>query len=137
MILKILDIPPFIIDRLRWKVCLDIATLCKKCFLQDHQGYLDLFPAIPDAWKKQKVSFKNFRSYGGVLVNAELEKGVMKKISLSIPRKMNIKIKNPFDTDKICVERGAIKEIVAVQDGFISLDAYRGRIKLQGCGEEI
>lgn len=109
----------------------------QEMLLQDHQGYLDLFPAIPDAWKKQKVSFKNFRSYGGVLVNAELEKGVMKKISLSIPRKMNVKIKNPFDTDKICVERGAIKEIVAVQDGFISLDAYRGRIKLQGCGEEI
>ena len=68
----------------------------QEMLLQDHQGYLDLFPAIPDAWKKQKVSFKNFRSYGGVLVNAELEKGVMKKISLSIHRKMNVKIKNPF-----------------------------------------
>lgn len=34
-------------------------------------GVIELFPAIPEKWKKQEISFKGFRGEKGILVSAK------------------------------------------------------------------
>ena len=103
----------------------------QEMILQDHQGYLHLFPAIPDSWKEKEVSFKNLRSYGGVLVSAKFEKGEVKKIVLTVPRKMNIILKNPFKSDKVCIGKNMKKKYLIDHDGLIKINACRGRIEVK------
>lgn len=51
--------------------------------LQDHLGYIDLFPAIPDEWKNNEVSFEKLRSRGGLLVSATIKNGSLTRLIIS------------------------------------------------------
>ena len=53
--------------------------------LQDHQGFIELFPAIPDEWKGRTVEFKNLRSRGGILISATLKNGEIEKLVVKSP----------------------------------------------------
>ena len=53
--------------------------------LQDHQGFIELFPAIPDEWKVRTVEFKNLRSRGGILISATLKNGEIEKLVVKSP----------------------------------------------------
>ena len=68
----------------------------QEMLLQEHQGYLHVFPAIPMDWLHEEVSFQNLRCYGGVMVSAVWTNGKTVKVELRIPRKMLICIKNTF-----------------------------------------
>ena len=59
-------------------------------FMQDHQGYIELFPSIPDEWKTRKIEFKNLRSRGGILISATLDKGEVKKLSIKSSKPCNV-----------------------------------------------
>lgn len=39
--------------------------------LQDHNGSIELFPAIPEEWRNRTVSFEKLRSRGGLTVSAK------------------------------------------------------------------
>ena len=53
--------------------------------LQDHQGYIELFPAIPDEWKSRGVAFKSLRSCGGLLISATLKNGEINSLEIKSP----------------------------------------------------
>ena len=42
----------------------------QEMLLQDHMGYIHLFPAIPAEWQGREISFTDLRARGGVLVSA-------------------------------------------------------------------
>ncbi len=68
--------------------------------LQDHEGSIELFPAIPQSWQNGKVSFKNLRSRGGLLVSAQFSMG-----------KITATIKSPnAQTIKICGKNVALNK---------------------------
>lgn len=48
--------------------------------LQDHTGEVELFPAVPDEWKKGAIEFRNLRSRGGLLFSAQLRNGNISKL---------------------------------------------------------
>ena len=73
----------------------------QEMLLQEHQGYIHLFPAIPDDWKNRKVSFRDLRSYGGVLVSAQMVGGEVFEIVFKTKRNVNIILKNPFTEGKV------------------------------------
>ena len=54
----------------------------QEMLLQEHQGYIHLFPAIPEDWKNRKISFRDLRSYGGVLVSATMKNGCCESLTL-------------------------------------------------------
>lgn len=87
--------------------------------LQDHAGYMHLFPAIPDEWKKREVLFKNLRSRGGVLVDAEFKNGNLKEFTLKSKKSVNVNLKNSFGADRLVLSDGDIIECSA--DGIFSL----------------
>ena len=54
--------------------------------MQDHTGEIELFPAIPDEWRKKSVEFKNLRARGGILISARMEKGIVNRLTIRAER---------------------------------------------------
>ena len=93
----------------------------QEMLLQEHQGYIHLFPAIPCEWQNKKLSFKSWRSYGGVLISAERNKGKVQTVEFTFPRAMQVKIKNTFGVSEIILAKGEKQVRVADKDGFFSI----------------
>ena len=71
----------------------------QEMLLQEHQGYIDLFPAIPEKWKK--ASFQNLRSYGGVLVSAQTQDGAVTAFSVRSEKPITVAVKNSFGKEEL------------------------------------
>ena len=95
-------------------------------FLQEHQGYIDLFPAVPDDWKK--ISFKRLRSYQGVLVSAEWKDGKIKKVVFESKRNVCVNLLNSFDGEVLTVKHAKTDKQIQVARGAITeLELRRGK----------
>ncbi len=64
--------------------------------LQSHQGYIEVFPAIPETWLSVGVSFENLRAVGAVLVSAAVRNGSTRYVCLQTKQPKTLKLKNPF-----------------------------------------
>jgi alpha-L-fucosidase 2 len=97
----------------------------QEMLLQEHQGYLDIFPAIPQEWKKFHFAFKNLRSYNGVLVSAKWQEGRVLNIELKASKETEICLKNCFENEYIYLK---------AKDGVHRLQAQKGYfyVKLEG-----
>ena len=60
--------------------------------LQDHQGCIELFPAIPDEWRSRGVVFKNLRSRGGLLISAMFLNGEINTLEVKSPNETSVVI---------------------------------------------
>ena len=60
--------------------------------LQDHQGCIELFPAIPDEWRSRGVVFKNLRSRGGLLISATFLNGEINTLEVKSPNETSVVI---------------------------------------------
>ena len=67
----------------------------QEMLLQECNGYLELFPAIPLEWN-ENATFKKLRTYGGVLISAKIRNGVIKDICAIAKKETVIRIKNNF-----------------------------------------
>lgn len=56
------------------------ASALQELLFRSEQGMMELFPAIPDGWREQKIRFTSLRGEGGVLVSARWEKGVVTEL---------------------------------------------------------
>jgi alpha-L-fucosidase 2 len=63
----------------------------QEMLLQSHEGYIDLFPAVPDDWKN--IGFDQFRTKEGVLVSAQKSEGNIKSVTIKADVDVNIKMK--------------------------------------------
>lgn len=97
----------------------------QEMLLQEHQGYLDIFPAIPRDWEKAHFSFKNLRSYNGVLVSAKWKGGRILNIELKASKETEIYLKNCFEAEYIYIK---------TKEGVQRLQAKKGyfHVKLEG-----
>ena len=94
--------------------------------LQDHQGYVHLFPAIPAEWKQRNISFEKLRSVNGILISAKCQKGALKEVTLQAPRPLSICLKNTFGVGQVCVDG----QIVEEKDGYFTLSLKKGKTKI-------
>ncbi len=104
----------------------------QEMLLQEHQGYLHFFPALPDEWKGETLAFKRWRSYGGVIVSAEYRGGKVANAELRLPRKMQVRIKNTFAAKVLQIRQGKRTWQVVDCDGFFTVEAGRGTVVLRG-----
>lgn len=98
----------------------------QEMLMQEHQGYLHLFPAVPEAWQERKISFERLRSYGGVLVSATASGGCLEKVTLELPKPMELKLKNTFKGTRICVQSPNEKQIIPCQNDIFALSLPAG-----------
>ena len=94
--------------------------------IQDHQGYIHLFPAIPDEWKGNKIKFNKFRTCGGLIISAEYNK---EKISIvfNSDKERSIKILNNFNIDQIIVSNNDKQYAIKAQDGYFNISLSKGK----------
>jgi len=116
------------------EACFAFCDAMQETLLQEQQGYVYLFPAVPE--KMQSASFKNFRTYGGVLVDAVYYDGYSKSVTFKAKTQRNIKIKNTFHSNKICVETRLGKNYIECPCGDIfEVKLHRGATKIY-CAED-
>jgi alpha-L-fucosidase 2 len=60
--------------------------------LQSHDGFIDLLPAIPDAWKSSG-SVKGLKARGNYTVSMSWKDGKVKEYTISSPKPSNVKIR--------------------------------------------
>lgn len=90
----------------------------QEMLLQNHQGYLDLFPAVPTDWK-QRASFRHLRVYGGILVSAELKEGAVRSLTLEGGKGQKVYIKNTFEYSELMIYTNGKAAPVSVKYGEI------------------
>ncbi len=93
----------------------------QEMLLQEHQGYIHVFPAIPTSWKKGKIAFTDLRSYGGVLVSAEMKDGILQRIILKSKKPRQVFVKNTFAVSKIVIKN---------KTGICSMECAKGKMLL-------
>lgn len=94
------------------------ADVLQKMLLQCEDNKIELFPAVPDEWLEQRVSFDTFRADRGLLISAVLDKG--KVVSLSLKPAFDGEVflrKNKKSTDLI----RRMEEAVPVDEDWIKL----------------
>lgn len=104
----------------------------QEMLLQEHQGYIHLFPAIPDDWVERELSFENLRSYGGLLISA-VKKGGTISMSVRAPKTTLIRVKNVFGVVQVCVESKNRSWIAKEKDDMFEIKIKRGTTVIKPC----
>ncbi len=103
----------------------------QEMLLQEHNGYIEVFPATPEEWA-EKASFKKLRSYQGVLVSATLKDGVTQKALLESKKAVVVKVLNNFGSDMLCVKENGKERIAEVKQGeCFELCLQRGKTEIK------
>lgn len=72
----------------------------QELMIKDRRGYVELFPALPDAWKD--ISFK-LAIYGGMVVECKLKDKKVEFLSINSKKERTVTIKSAvFDEDLHC-----------------------------------
>lgn len=102
----------------------------QEMLLQEHRGYLHLFPAIPKKWEERALSFRDLRSYGGVLVSGRAEHGILQEVSLNLPKPMKLTIKNTFFQEEVLVRYENKEERILEENGFFTCSLPAGTVRI-------
>ncbi|MBP1990221.1 glycosyl hydrolase family 95 catalytic domain-containing protein [Paenibacillus eucommiae] len=79
------------------------ANALQEMLMQNHSGVIDVFPAIPDDWREQEVSFRDFRGGMGALVSASMVQGELAQIKLYAEQDGEFYLKNNFKVQTLHV----------------------------------
>lgn len=84
------------------------ADALQEMLLQMRDGNMNLFAAVPEKWKRQKISFKGFRGENGILVSASWEpERHCVEVEVYAEKKQTITIKSGSSEQKeICLKKG-------------------------------
>ncbi len=90
--------------------------------LQSHNGYIEVFPAIPALWKD--VSFNTLRAEGAFLVSAKKENGVITEVKVTAEQGGIMALKLPFKT---LITAGVNKNSIRVENEIASVNLKKGQ----------
>lgn len=107
--------PPFQIDG-NFGGCAGIAEM----LIQSQHGYIELLPALPDAWKDG--SFDGLCVRGGGAVDASWKDGKLEAMTLTAKTSNTFKIKVPQGVNHVSVN----KKNLTVEDGFVNVTLKKG-----------
>lgn len=82
------------------------AAGLQEMLLQSHAGEIELFPAVPQAWKD--VSFHSLRAEGAVLVSANRQGGQVAEVRLTAEQGGTARVRKPFRTWYVASASGAV-----------------------------
>ena len=95
--------------------------------LQEHQGYVEVFPAVPTDWQNKEISFKRLRSYNGVLVSASKKDTEVTSFRLYSKKKVTVKVMNNFGKEILLFSNG---QKIECKSGETFELNFKGNIKL-------
>lgn len=109
------------------EACFCAADALQEMLLYCENGRLELFPAIPDHWKQKKISFRDFRAKGGLLVSACLQHGRVVFLKIHWEQDAKLLVQSVYFRDKD-LEGDAVR----TPEGYV-LQGHKGeeRVLLQ------
>lgn len=99
-----------------------------KMLLQDHEGFLHIFPCLPAEWKSKTISFK-LRACGNLLIEAHYRNGFIEKFTVFSEKEKTVKIKNTFGKEKL--EFSGKQKIHCKKDEIFILHLLKGETFLK------
>jgi hypothetical protein len=107
------------------------ASGVQEMLIQSYQGFVEIFPAVPDSWST--VSFDQLRTEGAFLVSAKKENGQVKTVAIKAEKDGILLLKNPFNaTEKYSVMVTGAVQKNPDQEGMLRFDCKKGAtIKLK------
>jgi len=81
------------------------ADVLQEMLLQSHNGVIRVFPAIPEAWKKDGTAFSGFRGENGILVSSSVKNREVEFIRLEAEKAGTFNVKNVFSGEKLCIRK--------------------------------
>lgn len=102
----------------------------QEMLLQEHRGYIHLFPAIPQDWQDKTIGFERLRSYGGVLISAQ-KCGTKIWATLLAERATMVYVKNVFGCEKLCVKTREGSTVLTECDGIFKIALESGTTTLR------
>ena len=99
------------------------AAGLQEMLIQSHNGFIELFPAVPNDWKN--ISFKKLRAEGGFLLNVEQKNGIMDTISITatVDGSLNLKLPGNWRWEV----NGEFKE-AQLKNGFLTGILTKGTV---------
>ncbi|MHC1750128.1 MAG: glycoside hydrolase N-terminal domain-containing protein [Cellulosilyticaceae bacterium] len=77
------------------------ADALQEMLLRTDYNVIEVFPAIPEAWKEETIIFEDFRGEKGILISAKYENGMVKHITLKPKYTGEYTLKIGMDTMQI------------------------------------
>ncbi len=103
------------------------AAGLQEMLLQSYAGFIEVFPAIPAAWKD--VSFKTLRAEGAFLVSAKKVDGKVSQLQIRSEKTGSVKLKLPFKNYRVVTAKGVT--ITRLKNDFLLLNCKQnGRLTL-------
>ena len=88
--------------------------------LQTRNGYIEIFPSVPDSWKD--ISFQTLRTEGAFLVSAKREGGIASEVNITAEQGGRLTLKLPFKTFFIT----NLQKKYKVEKGILEVDMKKG-----------
>lgn len=66
------------------------ADALQEMLLKVRDGKLELFPAVPENWKREEIAFSNLRGEGGILISARMYRGEIRDFQIYSPTEQEI-----------------------------------------------
>jgi alpha-L-fucosidase 2 len=105
------------------------AAGLQEMLLQSYAGFIEVFPAVPGAWKN--ISFNTLRAEGGFLISAKKVNGKISEIKISAPNggkavfKLSLKTFNISQKEGLinAKQKGEYAELIFYKNGTTTLKA--------------
>lgn len=98
------------------------AAGIQEMLLQSYAGFIEVFPAVPNAWNS--LSFNNLRAEGAFLVSAKKEGGQTDEIIIIAEKGGKTQLKLPFKTYFVQSKKGVT--VKNLENGFLELNFQKG-----------
>jgi alpha-L-fucosidase 2 len=99
------------------------ADALQEMLLQTYNGIIRVFPAIPEEWVKNEVSFSGFRGESGVIISSKIKEGKLEYILLEAEKAGKFTIQNKFETDVVQIDKNGIIEMInCISGSLFSID---------------
>lgn len=100
----------------------------QELLLQDGEGFLNVFPCIPDEWKEKKISFKKLLCQNNVEVSAVYNHEKITRFEIVTNKALRVDIKNNFGREKLIFSDGQM--ILSRQGEIFSINFKKGKTAL-------
>jgi hypothetical protein len=98
------------------------ASGLQEMLLQSYAGFIEIMPAVPEAWKD--VSFQHLRAQGAFLVDATKTDGAITEIKIRAEKGGKTRLKLPFPKWRVQAKKGIT--VTNTRDGYLTLQSLPG-----------